>query len=82
MARGVQHVQFAATERNPIVVVVLKIFAAEIAFARAVNAELGAAAFAQRQRAAAMIAVDMGEENLFDLLRAHGFGLFDDAVHI
>ena len=46
------------------------------------DAELGAAAFAQRQRAATMIAVNMREQYLVDLFDAHRLGLFDDAVHV
>ena len=61
VARCVQNVQFAAAEIDPVVVVVLKIFAAQIPLARAVNAEFGAAAFAQRQGAAGVIAVNMGQ---------------------
>ena len=46
------------------------------------NAEFGATAFAQRQGAAGVIAVNMREQNLGDFLNAHGFSLLDDAVHV
>ena len=60
----------------------MKVFTAEIALTRAVNAEFGATAFAQRQGAAGVIAVNMREQNLGDFLNAHGFSLLDDAVHV
>jgi len=82
VARGVQHVQFAAAESNPVVVVVLKILAAEIAFARPMDAELGARTFSQRHGPGAVIAVDVGDQYLFDLLGAHRLDLLDDAVEV
>src|SRR5262249_32227135 len=60
MARGVKHLQLATAERDPIVVVVLKIFATEITRTGAMNAELGAAAFSQRQGTVAVVAMNMG----------------------
>jgi hypothetical protein len=47
-----------------------------------VNTELGAGALLQRQRSAAVINMDMRQKDLFDFFGAHGFGLFDDAIHV
>src|SRR5215813_15249800 len=60
MARGVKHLQLATAERDPIVVVVLKIFATEVTRTGAMNAELGTAAFPQGQGTATVVAVNMG----------------------
>src|SRR4030095_11464849 len=82
MARLLKHSYLAAAEPNPIVVVVLKVLAAKIARTGAMNAQLGAAALSQRQGTAAMVAMNMGQENLFDLLRPHRLRLLDDSIHV
>src|SRR5512132_131524 len=82
MARRVKHLQLAAAERNPIVVIVLKIFAAEITRTGAMNAQFGTAALSQGQGTAAMVAMNMRQENLLDLFRAHRLRLLDNSVHV
>src|SRR5262245_40079143 len=82
MARRVKHSQLATAERDPIVVVVLKVLAAKITSAGTMNTELSAATLSQRQGTAAMVAMNMGQENLFDLLRPHRLRLLDYSVHV
>ena len=42
----------------------------------------GAAALSQRQGTAAMVAMNMGQKNLVDLLRPHRLRLLDNSVHV
>src|SRR3989337_649562 len=82
MTRRVQDLELAATKGNPILVVILEVFPAQIAGARAMNPELGAGALLQRERAATVINMNMREQDFVDLVGAHGFGLLDNPIHV
>src|SRR5688572_19294838 len=82
MTWSVQDLELAAAKWNSVLVVVPKVLLAQIACARTVNAELCAGALLKRQRPTTVIDMDMRQKDLFDFFDAHGFGLFDDAIHV
>ena len=82
MTWGVQDLELAATEGNPVLIVVLKVLPTQMPCARTVNTELGAGPLLQRERPATVINMDVRQKDLFDFFGAHGFGLFDDPIHV
>jgi hypothetical protein len=80
--RRVHDADFAAVVRDLVAFAVGEILAAEIARAQPRDAELRPGALLQRQRAAAMIAVNVRQKNFLDFFSAHRLGLLDDAVDV
>src|SRR5918999_798356 len=82
MTRRMQDLQFAAAKGSSVVILVLKVLAAQMAGARAMDTDLGAGALFERERAAAVIDMNMRQKDLVDLLGSHRFGLLDDSIHV